>query len=77
MTDWYHTGTIGVMAMNLRLSDKESEALRARAEAEGRSMNDIAREAIAEYVSGRRARLEAAITQVLTEDAELLERLGK
>lgn len=63
--------------MNLRLSDDETAALRARAEAEGRSMNDVARQAIAEYVSDRPARLREAISRVAGEDAELLERLGK
>jgi plasmid stability protein len=65
------------MAMNLRLTDEETAALRARAEAEGRSMNDVARAAIADYVSDRPARLRAAISRVATEDAELLDRLGK
>lgn len=65
------------MAMNLRLSDAESEALRAKAEEEGRSMQEVARAAIAEYVSERPQRLRAAIARVRTEDRELLERLAK
>ena len=65
------------MAMNLRLSDDEAAALRARAEQEGRSMQDVARSAIADYVADRPARLRAAIERVRTEDAELLERLGR
>jgi len=65
------------MAMNLRLSDAEAEALRRRAEQEGRSMQEVARAAIAEYVSARPARLRAAIDRVRTEDAELLDRLGR
>jgi len=65
------------MAMTLRLSDDESAALRARAELEGRSMQDVAREAIATYVSGRPDRLRAAIHKVATEDAELLDRLSR
>lgn len=63
--------------MNLRLSDTETEALRARAEQEGRSMQEVARQAIAEYVADRPARLAAAISRVVTEDAELLDRLGR
>jgi len=59
------------MAMNLRLTDAETAALRARAEAEGRSMNDVAREAISHY------RLRAVIERIAREDAELLERLGR
>jgi hypothetical protein len=65
------------MAMNLRLSDAESEALRAKADEEGRSMQDVARTAIAQYVSERPQRLLAAIELVREEDAELLERLAR
>ena len=63
--------------MNLRLSDAEAEALRTYAEREGRSMNDVARAAIAAYVSERPQRLASAIDKVLAEDGELLERLGR
>ncbi|MGE4427571.1 MAG: DNA-binding protein [Solirubrobacteraceae bacterium] len=65
------------MAMNLRLSDTESAALRERAEREGRSMQEVARTAIAQYVADRPVRLQSAIERVRTEDAELLERLGR
>lgn len=65
------------MAMNLRLSEAESEALHAKAEKEGRSMQEVARTAIAHYVSDRPQRLSAAIERVRTEDRELLERLSK
>ncbi len=65
------------MAMNLRLTDSESEALRAKAEQEGRSMQEVARSAIAQYVSDRPQRLMAAIQQVSSEDHELLERLSR
>ena len=50
MADWYQFGIMRVMAMTLRLTDAESDALRARAELEGRSMQDVAREAVREYV---------------------------
>ena len=63
--------------MNLRLTDAESEALRAKAEQEGRSMQEVARTAIAQYVSDRPQRLRAAIERVSTEDRELLERLSR
>jgi predicted transcriptional regulator len=66
-----------VMAMNLRLSETETEALRRKAAEEGRSMQEVARTAIAEYVSRRPQRLRAAIDKVRTEDAELLDRLGR
>lgn len=74
---WYRGGTIEGMAMNLRLSDEETEALRRKAAEDGVSMQEVARVAIAEYVSARPGRLAAAISRVRTEDAELLERLGR
>lgn len=67
----------GPVAMNLRLTESETEALRRRAAEEGRSMQEVARTAIAEYVSGRPERLRAAIDRVRTEDAELLDRLSR
>lgn len=68
------------MPMTLRLSDDEAEALRRQADIEHRSMQDVAREAVREYV-GRRAhlaRIDEAL-DVLTPPryAELLDRLGK
>ncbi|WP_449063214.1 CopG family transcriptional regulator [Planomonospora algeriensis] len=39
------------MAMTLRLSDDQTEALRRRAEAEGRSMQQVALRAIEEYLT--------------------------
>lgn len=69
----YRTG----MAMNLRLTEEESTALRLRAAEEGRSMQEVARTAIAMYVSDRSERLRASIERVATEDAELLERLSR
>lgn len=65
------------MAMNLRLNNAETAALRRRAEQEGRSMQEVAKSAINEYVSGRPARLREAIDRVRTEDAELLDRLSR
>jgi hypothetical protein len=65
------------MAMNLRLSDSEADALRRKAAEEGRSMQEVARSAIDEYVSARPQRLRAAIEKVRTEDAELLDRLSR
>lgn len=63
--------------MNLRLTDAESEALRAKADEEGRSMQEVARTAIAQYVSERPQRLRSAIGRVCAEDRELLERLAR
>lgn len=65
------------MAMNLRLTDSEAAALRERADQEGRSMNDVARQAIQEYIGHRSHRLRSVIDRIVTEDAELLERLGR
>jgi len=65
------------MAMNLRLSAAETEALRSKAAEEGRSMQEVARTAIAQYTSDRQARLALAISRVRDEDAELLERLRR
>lgn len=63
--------------MNLRLTHSESEALRAKAEQEGRSMQEVAKTAIAQYVSDRPQRLLSVIQRVRSEDHELLERLSK
>ncbi|WP_093167421.1 FitA-like ribbon-helix-helix domain-containing protein [Sinosporangium album] len=41
------------MAMTLRLSDEQTEALRRRAEQEGRSMQQVALHAIEEYLARR------------------------
>ena len=65
------------VAMNLRLTDEEAEALRRRAEQEGRSIQEVARAAIREYTSDRKTRLAAAIEKVRSEDAELLDRLSR
>lgn len=63
--------------MTLRLTEEETEALRATAEQEGRSMHDVARAAIADYV-GRRARLrDAVLDHVVDRDRQLLERLAE
>lgn len=70
---WYRT----VMAMNLRLSDDETVALRRRAEADGESMQDVVKRALHEYLDRRPDRLANAIKRVVSEDAELLERLSQ
>lgn len=70
---WYHVH----MAMTLRLTDEETEALRARAEQLGMSMQAVAREAIRAATIERPARLDHAIATVATQDAELLERLSR
>lgn len=67
------------MAMTLRLTDSESDALRRRAELEQRSMQDVAREAIRAYVetTSRRELLDRVLDEELPRYAEALERLGQ
>ena len=64
------------MAMTLRLTDEETELLRRTAEAEGRSMQEVAREAIREYGTRHVQRRDALLERIITEDADLLDRLG-
>lgn len=67
------------MAMTLRLTDDESAALRARADVEGRSMQDVARSAVREYVErrDRRVRIDEVLDTELPRYADALDRLGQ
>jgi plasmid stability protein len=67
------------MAMTLRLTDEETEALRRRAAREGRSMQEVAREAVRAYIerSSRRELLDRVLDADLPGYAEALERLGE
>ena len=67
------------MAMTLRLSDEETEALRAQAESESRSMQEVARQAVREYVENhsRAELLEDVLDEELPRFADALERLGR
>lgn len=67
------------MAMTLRLNDEEHAALRARAEAEGISMQDAARRAVREFVdrADHRDRVQGAAALVLKNHADALRRLGE
>lgn len=67
------------MAMTLRLTDDETEALRRRAELEHRSMQDVARQAVRDYIEGtsRRELLDEVLDDELPRYAEALERLGQ
>ncbi len=67
------------MAMTLRLTDDESDALRLRAEREGRSMQEVAREAIRVYVdsTSRRELLDQVLDEELPRYSEALRRLGE
>lgn len=67
------------MAMTLRLTDGETDALRRRAEREGRSMQDVARAAVREYIdrTSRRELLDEVLDDQLPRYAEALRRLGE
>jgi predicted transcriptional regulator len=64
------------MPMTLRLTPEETEALRETARRERRSMQEVARTAIAAYVAARTARRDEHLARIVAEDAELLRRLG-
>jgi hypothetical protein len=65
--------------MNVRFSEAEIDALRAQAEAERRSMQEVARAAVREYVSRRTraAKVSAELEFVTTAYAEALRELGE
>ena len=65
------------MAMTLRLSEKQSAALKRTADQAGISMQEAALQAVDEYVSRRQKRLSDAISRVKNEDKELLRRLAQ
>lgn len=65
--------------MTLRLTEAEQEALRARAEQEGMSMQELARRAVREYVQleNHRDRVFASARRVIDAHADAIERLGR
>lgn len=65
--------------MTLRLTEDETNALRARAKREGRSMQETARTAVREYIdrTSRRELLEQVLDEELPRYSEALERLGE
>ena len=67
------------MAMTLRLTEAEQEALKARADAEGISMQEAARRAVREFVarSDHRDRVGQAARQVMDAHAQALRQLGE
>ena len=67
------------MAMTLRLTDDEADALRRRAAREGRSMQDVARSAVREYIdrTSRRELLDEVLDEELPKYSEALRRLGE
>ena len=67
------------MAMTLRLTNTEHEALRARAEADGISMQEAARRAVREFVarSDHRDRVGRAAHLIMDTHSDALRRLGE
>jgi len=67
------------MAMTLRLTDTERQGLQARAEIEGISMQEAARRAVREYVSGRehRDRVDKAAGRVIDAYGDAIDRLAR
>jgi predicted transcriptional regulator len=67
------------MAMTLRLDEQETEALRRRAELEGRSMQEVARQAVRDYIErmSKQELLDRVLEKELPRYAEALERLGQ
>jgi hypothetical protein len=65
--------------MTLRLTDDEQAALRARAHAEGISMQEAARRAVREFVNrGQHGdRVNAAASLIMNRHADAIRRLGE
>jgi predicted transcriptional regulator len=65
--------------MTLRLTIEESDALRRRAEQEDRSMQEVARQAVREYIENhsRADLLDRVLDSELPRYAEALRRLGQ
>lgn len=65
--------------MTLRLTDDETEALRRQSEVEGRSMQDVARQAVRDYVERhtRAELLDRVLDSELPRYGEALRRLGE
>ena len=74
-----NSDTMPAVAMTLRLDDQETEALRRRAELEGRSMQEVARQAVRDYIerTSKRELLDRVLDQELPRYAVALERLGR
>lgn len=65
------------MAMTLRLSEEEAAALRAFAAESGRSMQDVARDAIRAYLSDHVRRRQEILDRIVAQDAKLLDLLAQ
>ena len=77
MVCWYHDA----MSKNftVRLSDEDAADAEALARAEGVSLNETVRRALAEAVERRRRdpAFKARVRRIIKEDRELLERLAR
>src|ERR1700682_365697 len=75
VSQWYHAG----MGMTLRTSEKQTEALRRQALAEGRSMQAVALSAIDEYIERRAHQTEvnAVLDKVIERERGVLRRLAE
>ena len=67
------------VATTVRLTEAETEALRAQAEIEGCSVQDVFRRALRDYIDqyGHRARVAASTADVVERYGEALRRLGE
>jgi plasmid stability protein len=65
--------------MTLRLDEQETEALRLRAAREGRSMQEVARQAVRDYIERTSTRdlLDEVLDEEIPHYAEALRRLGE
>jgi hypothetical protein len=70
---------MSIVAMTLRLTEHETDALRRRADLEGRSMQEVTRQAIREYIEShsRADLLDRVLDEELPRYAEALERLAQ
>ena len=70
---------MALMAMTLRLTEDETDALRRRAELENRSMQEVARAAVRDYIerTSKRDLVDRVLDSELPRYAEALDRLGQ
>lgn len=62
--------------MTLRLTDDQTKALRETAEREHRSMQEVAVEAVVLYTSKRTRKRDELVDTILTDRADVLDRLA-
>ena len=76
---WYRGRSHPVVAMTPRLDEQMFHALRQRAAREGRSMQDVARQAVRDYIerTSKREALDGVLGEEIPRYAEALRRLGE